>query len=269
MLLGASTSFKLQLVYSAAAAVDLEVSGSVVVVSNASPPVVDGTNTLPFTLASLTNVAGATADLVSGIASTKSRIIDCCIRNNSANDNSITIRRTDGTNNVLNEKMNLLAGECAVYNGAIWLHKDTNGAIYPSVGNAATQAEMEAGTATSKYVTPQGVNWHPGVAKFWLRGDTAAGLTANWNVTSLTDTGTGVMGVTIATDFSSATGYACAVSVETSATSWAVANTRECHIRNATLAAGTVSVDCVDNTTVTCLVKDPSSWHVIGFGDQA
>jgi len=267
MLLGASTSFKLQLVYSAAAAVDLEVSGSVVVVSNASPPVVDGTNTLPFTLASLTNTAGATADLVSGIASTKTRIIDCCIRNNSANDNSVTIRRTDGTNNVLNEKMNLLAGECAVYNGAIWLHKDINGAIYPSVGNAATQAEMEAGTATTKYVTPQGVNWHPGACKAWLKSGVAADILASWNITSLTDTGTGVMAITIATDFSSVN-YCALVSVEAPATTWAVANTRECHIRSATLAAGTVSVDCIDNTATTSLVKDPTTWHVAMYGDQ-
>lgn len=267
MLLGASTSHKLQMVYSAAAAVDLEVSGSVVVVSNASPPVVDGTNTLPFTLASLTNTSGATADLVSGIASTKTRIIDCQIRNNAANANSITLRRTDGTNTVINETMNLLPGESAVYNGAIWLHKDTNGAIYPSVGNAATQAEMEAGTATNKYVTPQGVNWHPGVAKAWLIAGVTGNLLASWNITSLTDTGTGVMGITIATDFSSVN-YCCLVSVEATATTWAVANTRECHIRNATLAAGTVSVDCVDNTATTSLVKDPTTWHVAMFGDQ-
>ena len=269
MLLGASTSFKLQLVYSAAAAVDLEVSGSVVVVSNASPPVVDGTNTLPFTLASLTNTAGATADLVSGIASTKSRIIDCCIRNNSANDNSVTIRRTDGTNNVLNEKMNLLAGECAVYNGAIWLHKDTNGAIYPSVGNAATQAEMEAGTATTKYVTPQGVNWHPGVCKAWAKHTVSAGvpqMTKTWNVTSVTDSAACRVAPVIATDFSSAD-YAVVYGFECNTTTYSATTTALIPtIRNATLAAGGFTIDLVEidigQTT------DPASWHWLAFGDQ-
>jgi hypothetical protein len=262
VLLGASTSFKLQLVYSAAAAVDLEVSGSVVVVSNASPPVVDGTNTLPFTLASLTNTAGATADLVSGIASTKSRIIDCCIRNNSANDNSVTIRRTDGTNNVLNEKMNLLAGECAVYNGAIWLHKDTNGAIYPSVGNAATQAEMEAGTATTKYVTPQGVNWHPGAAKFWVifTGNSTT-ITASWNMTSITD-GTTQATVTIATDFSGTAWCCLATAISAAATA---AGTRLASAL--TMAAGSIIVFCVDGAATTALA-DPTSWCVAGWGDQ-
>lgn len=267
MLLAAATTSKLQLIYSAAATVDLEVSGSVVVVSNASPPVVDGTNTGPFTLASLTNTAGATADLVSGIASTKSRIIDCSIRNNAANANSITIRRTDGTNNVLVETMNLLPGECAVYNGAVWLHKDVNGAIYPSVGNAATQAEMEAGTSSTKYVTPQGVNWHPGACKAWVVAGVTGNNLASWNITSLTDTGTGVLTITIATDFSSVN-YCALVSVEATATTWAVANTRECHIRNATLAVGSIAVDCVDNTATTSLVKDPTTWHVAMFGDQ-
>lgn len=267
MLLGASTSHKLQLVYSAAAAVDLEVSGSVVVISTASPPVVDGTNTLPFVLASLTNTAGATADLVSGIASTKSRIIECSIHNNSANSNAVTVRRTDGTNTADVENFTLLAGETAVWNGALWLHKDSNGAIYPSVGNAATQAEMEAGTAANKYVTPQGVNWHPGACKAWVVAGVTANILASWNITSLTDTGTGVMGITIATDFSSVD-YCCNVSVEATATTWAIANTRECHIRSATRAAGTISVDCVDNTPTTSLVKDPSTWHVSMYGDQ-
>lgn len=268
MLLGAGTGHKLQLVYSAAASVDLEVSGSVVVVSSASPPVFDGTNTGPFILASLTTAAGATADIVSGIASTKSRIRECTIRNKDAsNANTITIRRTDGTNTTDTVTMTLLAGESAVYNGAVWLHYDTNGAIYPSVGNAATQAEMEGGTATNKYVTPQGVNWHPGACKAWVKAGITGNILASWNITSLTDTGTGVMGITIATDFSSVN-YACLVAVEATATTWAVANTRECHIRSATIAAGSVSVDCVDNTATTSLVKDPTTWHVAMFGDQ-
>jgi hypothetical protein len=268
MLLGSSTSHKVQVVVGTTGA-DIEISASVVLVSTASPPVVDGTNTAPIVRPSVTT--NVTDDSVVGTASKITRLMEMQVRNNHASTTTdITVQRTDGTSTTTVYKATLLAGESITYNGAsTWLHYDTNGAIYPSVGNSATQAEMEAGTATNKYVTPQGVNWHPGVAKFWLRGDTAGGLTANWNVTSLTDTGTGVMGITIATDFSSATGYCCQVSVEATATTWAVANTRECHIRNATLAAGTVSVDCIDNTATTSLVKDPSSWHVMGFGDQA
>ena len=180
----------------------------------------------------------------------------------------ITVQRTDGTSTDVVIKVTLLAGESLIYTGGgTWIHYDANGGMYPSVGNAATQAEMEAGTATNKYVTPQGVNWHPGACKAWVVAGVTGNILASWNITSLTDTGTGVMGITIATDFSSVN-YCVQVSVEATATTWAVANTRECHIRNATLAVGTVSVDCVDNTATTSLVKDPATWHVAMFGDQ-
>jgi hypothetical protein len=238
------------------------------ILDSAAPPVVqfvDVVNTANITTVTTTTILDCTT------ANHARRVLYASAKNNHASvTETVEFVHSDGTTVRSLIKATLLAGEALIYNGVgTWLHYDTNGALYPSVGNSATQAEMEAGTATNKYVTPQGVKWHPGVAKFWLRGDTAAGLTSNWNVTSLTDTGTGVMGVTIATDFSSATGWSCQVSVEATATTWAVANTRECHIRNATLAAGTVSVDCVDNTATTSLVKDPSSWHVVGYGDQA
>lgn len=268
MLLGSATTHKFQLTYGAAAAVDLEVSGSVVVVSNASPPVVDGSATAPFVLASLTTAAGATADIVSGIASKISRIMECTVRNNdSTNAVTVTPKRTDGTNTTSYSTYTLLPGEELCYNGALWFHKDSNGGLYPSVGNAATQAEMEAGTSTSKYVTPQGVNWHPGVAKFWVKAGVAGNVLASWNVTSLTDNGTGDITVTIATDFSSVD-YCANVSVEMTATTYGVANTREPHIRFGGQAAGTLRCDCTDNTATTSLIKDPTMWHISGLGDQ-
>jgi hypothetical protein len=182
---------------------------------------------------------------------------------------TVDVQHTDGTNKLSLCKASLLFGERVVFDQeGDWTHFDSNGAPYPAVGNAATQADMEAGTATNKYATPQGVNWHPGVAKAWVIAGVTGNILASWNITSLTDTGTGILGITIATDFSSVN-YCVNVSVEATATTWAVANTRECHIRNATLAAGTVSVDCVDNTATTSLVKDPTTWHVVMYGDQA
>jgi hypothetical protein len=266
MLLGSSTAHKVQVVVGTTGA-DVEISASVVLVSTASPPVVDGTNTAPIVRPSVTT--NVTDDSVVGTASKITRVMEMQIRNNHASTTTdITVQRTDGTNTTTCYKATLLAGESLTYNGAsTWLHYDVNGAIYPSVGNAATQAEMEAGTATNKYVTPQGVNWHPGVAKAWVVAGVTGNVLASWNITSLTDTGTGVLGITIATDFSSVN-YCVNVSVEATATTWAVANTRECHIRNATLAVGTVSVDCVDNTATTSLVKDPTTWHVTMYGDQ-
>lgn len=266
MLVGSSTNDKIQVVVGTTGS-DIEISGSLIAVSTATPPVVQGGGVLPFIRASVTT--NVTDDSVVGAASTIKRVIEMTVRNNHGSvGTDITVQRTDGTNTTTVVKGTLLAGEALVYNGAgTWLHYDVNGGIYPSVGNAATQAEMEAGTATNKYVTPQGMNWHPGVAKAWLKAGTTGNLLNSWNITSLTDTGTGVLTITIATDFSSVD-YCAQVSVEATATTWAVANTRECHVRSATQAVGSIAVDCIDNTATTSLVKDPTAWHVTMFGDQ-
>jgi hypothetical protein len=264
MILGATTSHKLQLVYGAAAATDLEVSGSVVVVSTASPPVGDGTNTAPFILASLTNTAGATADIVAGIASTKTRITECSVRNkDGSNSVTVTPRRTDGSQTTDGLTVTLLPGEAYCYNGSIWLHFDSNGGLYPSVGNAATQAEMEAGAATNKYVTPQGVNWHPGAAKFWVvfTGNSTT-ILASWNMTSITDGATGISTVTIATDFSSAN-WCVQATAEGTASTVAATRLPSCN----TIAAGSIIVFTCD-AGATPAAQDTVRTHVVGYGDQ-
>lgn len=264
MLIGSSTSHKLKVVTSAAA--DIEVAGSYITISTATPPVVQGTSVLPVVLASIT--AATTTDILAGAASSIERLMECSLRNNHASTAcDVTLQRTDGTNTNTVIKATLLAGESLIYNGAAWFHYDTNGAIYPSVGNAATQAEMEAGTATNKYVTPQGVNWHPGACKFWVKCGVTANVLNSWNVTSLTDNGTGDVTVTIATDFSSVD-YAAFVTAEMTATTYGVANAREAHVRSGGQAAGTLRCDCIDNTATTNLIKDPTAWSIGGFGDQ-
>jgi hypothetical protein len=270
VILGATTSHKFQIVYGAASAVDLEVSGSVVVVSSASPPVFDGTNTGPFILASLTTAAGATADIVAGIASTKTRITECSVRNkDSSNSVTVTPRRTDGSQTTDGITVTLLPGEAYVYNGSIWMHMDSNGGLYPSVGNSATQAEMEAGTATNKYVTPQGVNWHPGACKAWAKhafSGAVPQMSATWNVTSVTDSGPSRATPVIATDFSSAN-YAVTVSVEVASTTYSA--TTMCLIpvvRFGTQAAGTFTIDVVEIDIGQA--TDPAAVHWMAFGDQ-
>lgn len=265
MLIGSTTSDKLQLVTSAAA--DIEARLSAIVIDTSSPPVVQGGSFVADPLPSITTAT--TTDLIVGTASRIKRVMEATFRNNHASTAcDVTVQHTDGTDTVTIIKATLLAGESLCYtDNGTWLHYDTNGAIYPSVGNAATQAEMEAGTATNKYVTPQGVNWHPGVSKFWVKAGVTGNVLASWNVTSLTDNGTGDITVTIATDFSSVD-YCAQVSVEMTATTYAVANTREPHIRFGGQAAGTLRCDCTDNTATTSLIKDPTFWHISGLGDQ-
>lgn len=261
-LLGASTSNKIQVVTDAAADIEAVVS---YMDGSTSTWAVNGGGSDP--LPSITTAT--TTDLIAGAASTLRSVRHISLRNNHASTSvNVTVQATDGTDTVTMAKANLLAGESLIRTSTgVWIHYDSNGGQYPSVGNAATQAEMEAGTATDRFVTPQGVNWHPGVSKFWVKAGVTGNVLASWNVTSLTDNGTGDITVTIGTDFSSAD-WCAQVSVEMTATTYGVANTREPHIRSAGQAAGTVRCDCVDNTATTSLIKDPTAWHISGLGDQ-
>lgn len=219
------------------------------------------------------NIEYATASTTTIVGSPTSgdvrNVKQVTIHNTAGTSNAVTVEMYDGTLAATLWKGTLQAEESLMLDeNGVWNYLDAGGAIHAPQGQFATQAEMEAASSLVKYVSPGNLNWHPAACKVWGRLDTAAGVTAGYNITSLTDTGTGVVGITIATDFSGAAVYSVQASVEATATTWAVANTREVHIRNATLAAGTVSLDCIDNTATTSLVKDPSSWHVSMFGDQ-
>lgn len=83
----------------------------------------------------------------------------------------------------------------------------------PLAGNsgmaAASQAEMEAASSTAKAVTPGRTQYHPGVAKAWVRfnGTGTIAIIASHNVTSLTDNGTGDYSINLTTAFSASTAY--------------------------------------------------------------
>lgn len=250
-------------------AADLEVHLSAMQADNAAPPAIQAIPNLG-PLASITTAT--TTTILDTAALTNNHTVnvkDLSIFNNHASQDCVTtVQVNDGTNTAIKSKVNLLAGELLVLTeGGVWLHYDSNGGIYPSVGNAASQAEMEAGTATDRYVTPAGVNWHPGVAKFMVKCGVTGNVLASWNVTSLTDNGTGDVTVTIATDFSSVD-WCANVNVEYTSTTLSVANCRNAEIRNAGQAAGTLRCQCVDQTATTSLVKDPVAWHISGLGDQ-
>lgn len=72
--------------------------------------------------------------------------------------------------------------------------------------SAATQAEQETATSTSTYVSPGRQQYHPSAVKAWIlfNGTGTIAITASYNVTSITDNGTGDYTVTFTTAFSSA-----------------------------------------------------------------
>ena len=88
------------------------------------------------------------------------------------------------------------------------LTAEINGATDSAAGilETATEAEMEAGSATNKAVTPGQVQNHLGVVKWWWFGviDTVPFTYRSYNVTSVSQPagpGAGYMDITIATDF--------------------------------------------------------------------
>jgi hypothetical protein len=72
----------------------------------------------------------------------------------------------------------------------------------------ASKAQMEAATATGVFPTPSVVQDHPGVAKAWLQMAYSGGtptIVGSYNISSLTDSGTGLFKSVWNTDFSGTT----------------------------------------------------------------
>jgi hypothetical protein len=247
---------------------DIEVHASWAVSTDGSPPTLASFDSEAY--ASITTAT--TTTIVSGVASSTVKLKTISIFNNHASvSNLVYCDNTDGTDTVViaGSYCTLLPKESLVMTeSGIWLHYDANGALYPAIGNAASQAEMEAGTATDKYVTPQGVNWHPGAAKCWGKANgTGTSLLVNWNVSGITDIGTGRLSVTIGTDFSS-THYAIVANIERGVTTYAEADVEQCTIRSASPAVGSFEVESYDHTATTLTVDDPSNYFWACFGDQ-
>lgn len=142
------------------------------------------------------------------------------------------------------------------YNGAAaWEKFLTDVSFLP-----ATQSDQQTGSSTTTYVSPGRQQFHDSAAKFWLVCDSSGTLiTPSYNVTSISDTTTGVVTVTIATDFSDAD-YAITTSPQTgSAVSTAIDN-------------GTPPTTGVFRgiavTTTTGTGTDPARYFFHGFGRQ-
>ncbi len=124
----------------------------------------------------------------------------------------------------------------------------------------AIQSEMETATDVVLAVTPGRVNFHPGVAKVWVNCNDAGAIQASRNVTSVADTATGVVTVTIATDFSSADYAVMGTTEGASVTGFRIDS-------GTAVTAGTFVM--VTWTTNTAGAADAVAYHAAAFGDQA
>lgn len=127
MLIGSSTSHKLQVITDAAA--DIRTTLSIISTDVSTPPVPQGGGLLPVFVVAITTAK--TEDILVGAASTQKRVMELSLYNAHATvATSVTIVRTDGTTTNPGIKCVLLPGESFVYNGGVWLHYDTNGGVY-------------------------------------------------------------------------------------------------------------------------------------------
>ena len=120
---------------------------------------------------------------------------------------------------------------------------------------AATQVEQEAGTDTTVFTSPGRQNFHESAAKFWV-SFSGTTLNASYNVTSITDGGTGLKTVNIATDFSSAD-FAVLITAHSSTDAARTTHTK-------TITADTV---LFVTTTAADALTNATAYFVSGFGD--
>lgn len=137
-----------------------------------------------------------------------------------------------------------------------------NGQLVFHAGNVASQAQMEAGSSTTTLVTPGRQQFHSSASKGWGHIVYSAGAPvaeASYNISSVTDTGTGVATPNWGTDFGSAD-YAAVVTIE---------GTAEV-IRTSSKAAGSISVEAYDIDLVgLAITAVDCDFSIVAFGAQS
>lgn len=124
---------------------------------------------------------------------------------------------------------------------------------------ASTQAEQETGSSLTTFVSPGRQQFHDSAAKYWIVCAADGTTQDSYNVTSITDSGTGVLDITIATDFSGAN-YATVSTARSGSSHLTI-------VDNGTPpTAGTTRILNVSSTAGTA--ADPARYHVASFGDQ-
>lgn len=140
-----------------------------------------------------------------------------------------------------------------------WLiNSKADGSAIVGATAVATQADQEAATSLTVYVTPGRQHYHPSAAKAWGSINTSAALVVSYNVSSVTDNGVGDYTAHFTTSFSSAN--FCAVGGIT-------ATTAQRMFACLGKAAGTIEV-CVANPGTGLTETNVTTTDFACFGDQ-
>lgn len=157
------------------------------------------------------------------------------------------------------------AERTVVFDGILTLTHNGTTLILPGGANITTAAgdTMKVrgdGSGNARVVSYQAADgsrrYDPGAAKAWIKCDAAGSIQASYNVTSITDNGTGDVTVTIATDFSSADYAVIATCLYPGFVSASVA----------AQAAGSVQVKNWTTSGGLNAVADPTNYYIACFG---
>lgn len=130
---------------------------------------------------------------------------------------------------------------------------------------AATQANMEAASSTTLFVSPGRAQYHPGVAKAWVKFASSSTIQASYNVSSITDNGVGDFTINFTTAFSSAN-YSISAMSGTNTTGGQNSRTFTTGAAPSTTAARII-FGYVDSSGV-LTVNDENYNSIVFFGDQ-
>lgn len=130
----------------------------------------------------------------------------------------------------------------------------------------ASQTVMEAAAASGKAATAASTKYHPGVAKAWVvfAGSGTPTILAGYNVSSITDNGTGDYTVNFTNSFSG-TNYSCAGLATWKSGVWSAAVMQdETNLGSTTAGAYRINV----RDFATSLTVDAARVQLVCYGDQ-
>jgi hypothetical protein len=131
-----------------------------------------------------------------------------------------------------------------------------------SGGQIATQANQETATSIVTIVTPGRQQFHPSAAKAWVKFNNAGTVAASYNITSVTDNGTGDWTINIGTDFS--TSNYCGVGFGGTLSTGMI-----CYALAASAQAGAFEIICKNTINTPTDPDSPNEVYAAFFGDQA
>lgn len=124
-----------------------------------------------------------------------------------------------------------------------------------STAVAASQSDQETGTSTTVYVSPGRQQYHSSAAKVGCFCGVTGNIVYNYNMSSVTDTGTGQATMVFNTDFSSSS-YVALANIDSANAYYAHASSN---------LAGSILVSCRDAAGT---LVDPTGYWFEAFGDQ-